>query len=313
MRLDTASGRLILVRTMIAIPGNAKTNLKRVAAFLGVGAISALASAVPASAAVVDVTMTARHEMRTLMPGVKAALWTFNHEVPGPLVRVRVGDELRITLTNADRHHGHSLDFHASEVDPMRVMTEVKSGQTKTFSFTPKRAGVFMYHCGTAPVLQHVGMGMYGMIIVDPPEPRPIAQEITLVQSEFYGHKRRGVLRAELKDMLAASPAFTAFNGSPFRYLRKPITVRVGEPVRIYLVDAGPSHGTAFHVVGEIFDAVYPDGGTTSIGSSISTSYVPAGGAAVFELTFDEAGTYPFLTHELGMATRGALGRIIAK
>ncbi len=289
------------------------SGLRLAAALLIAGAVAAGTMSSSASAAVVEVKMTARHEVRTLMPGIKAAVWTFNRRVPGPLVRVHVGDELRITLTNEDHAHGHSLDFHASEVDPMRVMTDVKAGETKTFSFTPKRAGVFMYHCGTPPVLQHVGMGMYGMIIVDPIEPRPAAQEITLVQSEFYGHLRRGVLRSELKDMLAASPKYTAFNGSPFRYLRKPITVRAGEPVRIYLVNAGPSHGTAFHVVGEIFDAVYPDGGTTSIGASVSTSYVAAGGAAVFELTFDEPGTYPFLTHELAMATRGALGRIIAQ
>jgi nitrite reductase (NO-forming) len=274
--------------------------------------LAALILPTASSAAVVEVKMTARHETRTLLPGTKAELWTFNKRVPGPVVRVRVGDELRITLTNADKMHGHSLDFHASEVNPMRVMTDVKPGKTKTFSFTPKRAGVFMYHCGTAPVLLHVALGMYGMIIVDPPAPRPAAKEITLVQSEFYGRKKKGVLRASLKDALAATPQYTAFNGSPLRYMRKPIKVKVGELVRIYLVNAGPSHGSAFHVVGEIFDAVYPDGGPVPYGSSVSTSYVPAGGAAVFELTFDEAGTYPFLTHELGMATRGALGRIVA-
>ena len=263
--------------------------------------------------AVVDVKFTARHEMRTLMPGVKTVAWTFNHTVPGPLVRVTAGEELRITLHNADKHHGHALDFHASEVNPMRVMMDVKSGQTKTFSFSPKRPGVYMYHCGTAPVLEHVGMGMYGMIIVDPPEPRTPAQEVMLVQSEFYGTLKKGVLTPSLKAMLTRQPKYTAFNGSPFRYLRDPLKVKAGQPVRIYLVNAGPSLGSAFHVVGEIFDAVLPDGGTVPFGSNVSTAYVPAGGAGIFELTFDEAGTYPVLTHELGVASLGALGRIVAE
>ncbi len=279
-----------------------------------VGMTTALVGAASASAAgVTAVDLTARHEVRTLMPGVKTQAWTFNRAVPGPVIRVPLGNELRITLHNADRHHAHAVDFHASEVNPMRVMGDVKPGQTKTFSFTPKRAGVFMYHCGTAPVLLHVGMGMYGMIIVDPPEPRPAAREITLVQSEFYGTVRKGVLTPTLKNMVARQPRFTGFNGSPFRYMREPLTVKVGEPVRIYVVNAGPSLGSAFHIVGEIFDAMLPDGGNTPYGSSVSTGYVPAGGAAIFELQFDEAGTYPFLTHELGVATLGALGRIIAE
>jgi nitrite reductase (NO-forming) len=280
---------------------------------IAVAITAAIGGAAPSHAAVTSVTLTARHEVRPLLPGVKAEMWTFNRRVPGPVVRVPLGNELRITLRNADPHHRHSLDFHASEVNPMRVMADVKPGQTKTFSFTPKRAGVFMYHCGTPSVLRHVGMGMYGMIIVDPPERRSPAREIMLVQSEFYGAVRKGVLRPTVKSMLGRAPTFTAFNGSPFRYVRKPIKVRVGELVRIYLVDAGPSLGSAFHVVGEIFDTVLPDGGTAPYGSSVSTGYVPAGGAAIFELRFDEAGTYPFLTHELGVASLGAVGQIVAE
>jgi nitrite reductase (NO-forming) len=196
----------------------------------------------------------------------------------------------------------------------MTVMATVKPGRTRTISFTARRAGVFMYHCGTAPVLRHVGMGMYGMIIVDPPVPRPAAQEVMLVQSEFYGRVRRGVLRSRgLPEMLDETPRFAAFNGSPLRYLRKPIALRAREPVRIYLVDAGPSEGSAFHVVGEIFDSVAPDGALPSLRSDVSTWWVPAGGGAVFEMTFDEPGAYPFLTHELRIASKGALGRFLVR
>lgn len=270
----------------------------------------------PADAATVKVPLTARHKMVTLFPGVpglKFEAWTFNSAIPGPVVRARVGDTIEITLHNADPMHGHSVDFHASEVDPMAAMATVKSGETRTISFVAHRAGVFMYHCGTGPVLRHVAMGMYGMVIVDPATPRPAAQEIMLVQSEFYGRIRNHVLRGTQKDMLTRRPTYTAFNGRPFRYVQKPIKVGVGQPVRIYLVNAGPSLGSAFHVVGEIFDAVQPDGALPSLRDMASTWYVPAGGGAVFEATFDQAGTYPFLTHELGVASLGALGQFVAR
>lgn len=276
----------------------------------------AFAAALPpaaAHAAVVNVSLTAEHRTVTLMPGTKLQAWTFNGTVPGPVVRAKVGDTIRVTLHNHDHMHGHSVDFHASEVDPMTAMATVKAGATRTIEFTARRAGVFMYHCGAAPVLQHVGMGMYGMVIVDPPAPRPAAQEVMLVQSELYGRVRRHILTTTLKDMLRMVPAYTAFNGSPFRYLRRPIRVAVGKPVRVYLVDAGPSLPSAFHVVGEIFDAVSPDGGLVPARTDVSTWQVPAGGGAVFELTFDVPGTYPFLTHELGVASRGALGRFVAR
>lgn len=266
-----------------------------------------------AQASVVQVKLTARHDTVRLVPGTRMEAWTFNGAIPGPLVRARVGDTIRITLHNADHMHGHAVDFHASEVDPTTTMATVRPGATRVFSFVARRAGVFMYHCGSAPVLQHVGMGMYGMVIVDPPVPRPPAQEVMLVQSEFYGRVRDHVLRGGFKDMLTGRPVYTAFDGSPLRYLRSPIKVRAGRPVRIYLVDAGPSVGSAFHVVGEIFDAVSPDGGLQSLHTGASTWYVPAGGAAIFDLTFDQPGTYPFLTHELAVASRGALGRFIAR
>jgi nitrite reductase (NO-forming) len=279
--------------------------------------VLALAVAAPATAAVVEVRMTAQHRTVGLLPGTRMQAWTFNGSIPGPLVRARVGDTIRITLRNADHRHGHSIDFHASEVDPMTTMATVRPGATRTFSFVARRPGVFMYHCGTSPVLRHVGMGMYGMIVVDPPAPRPDAQEVMLVQSEFYGRVRkrggRRLLVGGLREMLELRPAFTAFNGVPLRYLRRPIAVRVGRPVRIYLVDAGPSLGSAFHVVGEIFDAFLPDGGTAPFRSDVSTGYVPAGGGAIFELTFDRPGTYPFLTHELAVAHRGAMGRFVAR
>ena len=123
---------------------------------------------------------------------------------------------------------------------------------------------------------------------------------------------RKHVLRGTLQDRLTRRPAYTAFKGGPSRHMEKPIKVSVGQPVRIHLVTAGPSLGSAFHIVGKIFDAVQPDGALRSLRDTASTWYVPAGGGAVFEVTFDQAGAYPFLTHELGVASLGALGRFVA-
>lgn len=277
----------------------------------------ALTAAAPASAAVVPVQLTARHALVKIAPGVKMRAWTFNGQVPGPVVRVREGDTVEVTLRNrvaAGHGHGlpHSVDFHAARIAPNLAFADVLPGEQKTFSFVAEHPGVFMYHCGTSPVLEHVGMGMYGAIIVDPAADRPPAHELTLVQSEFYGTVRSGRLHSSLRAMQRGQPRYMAFNGVAQRYVRHPIEVAVGEPVRIYMVDAGPSVDSDFHVIGNIFDAVQPDGSSFNELRGVSTQLVPAGGAAVFELSFPEAGTYPFLTHALRYANAGAVGRFVA-
>ncbi len=278
----------------------------------------ALTPAAPASAAVVPVTLTARYALVRIAPGVKMRAWSFNGKVPGPVVRVREGDTVQVTLRNRmfDRHHHglpHSVDFHAARIAPSVAFADVLPGRQKTFSFVAEHPGVYMYHCGTSPVLEHVGMGMYGAIIVDPAVPRPPAQEVTLVQSEFYGPVRRGRLRSSLHAMQRGQPTLMAFNGFAQLYVRRPIKVPVGEPVRIYLVDAGPSVDSDFHVIGNIFDSVEPDGNPFNTLHGVSTQLVPSGGGAVFELTFPEPGVYPFVTHALRYADAGAIGRFVAE
>ncbi len=273
--------------------------------------LSALLLAVPAEgagAATVPVELTARHEVIKVAPGVRMRAWTFNGSVPGPVIRVTEGDTVQLTLHNADRHMAHSVDFHAAQVSPQVNFADVLPGKTRTFTFVARRPGVFLYHCGTSPVLQHIGMGMYGAIVVGPALGRPAANETVLVQSEFYGKVKKGRLKPSYKAMQTQDPKFAAFNGRAFRYRDKPIEVAVGQPQRVYVVDAGPTLASDFHVVGEIFDEAQPDGNPANELFGVSTYGIPAGGAAAFELTFDEAGSYPFVTHSFRWADAGAMG-----
>ncbi|MEZ5123633.1 MAG: multicopper oxidase domain-containing protein [Solirubrobacterales bacterium] len=282
--------------------------------------VACLAVVPAADAAVVPVQLTARMATVKVAPGVTMRAWTFDGAVPAPVIRVREGDIVQVTLRNAESPHGHgghgmwhSVDFHAARVAPNVGFAGVAPGKQRTFSFTADRPGVFMYHCGTAPMLQHVGMGMYGAIIVDPAEGRAPATEVTLVQSELYGTVRGGRLRSSLNAMRADRPRYVVFNGVAMRYASQPIPVPVGTLVRIYLVDAGPSLDSDFHVVGTMFDTVQPDGNAENALHDVSTQHVPAGGGAVLELTFPEAGVYPFVTHALRDADAGAMGRFAAK
>jgi nitrite reductase (NO-forming) len=207
----------------------------------------------------------------------------------------------------------HSIDFHAARIAPNLAFKSIAPGDSFTFSFLADHPGVFVYHCGTSPMLEHIGMGMYGAIIIDPAGGRPPASEVTLVQSEFYGTVRKKRLQSSYKAIRSKPPRFVTFNGNTERYVRHPIEVPVGRPVRIYLVDAGPSLFSAFHVVGTIFDSYQHDGNPHEALHDVSTQIVPPGGGAVFELTFPEAGTYPFVSHSMRQMDLGAMGRFVAR
>jgi nitrite reductase (NO-forming) len=239
------------------------------------------------------------------------AAWTFEGDVPGPIVHTRVGDTVEFTLTN-DADIPHSMDFHAAQIDPKTAFRSVAKGQSVSFTFRPKWAGAFMYHCGTAPVLMHIGSGMYGAIIVSPREPLPTAKEFVIVQSEFYlSDTANGVRAFDYQKMLTTLPDFVSFNGRPDQYIKEPIHVKVGDRVRFWLVNAGPTHPCNFHVVGEQFDTVYLGAPPATAMRGVQTWDVPPGGGMCFELLCDVAGEFPFVNHGFGHGQKGAIGILI--
>ncbi|MDI3317791.1 MAG: multicopper oxidase domain-containing protein, partial [Bacillota bacterium] len=179
--------------------------------------------------------------------------WTFDGQVPGPVIRLRQGDLVTFTLVNRDPEMAHSIDFHAARTPWSVNYQPVLPGQRLTFTFQAADPGVFLYHCGVAPAIQHLANGMYGAVIVDPKEGRPPAREFVLVEGEWY--------RSDDPDALPTqAPVYTVFNGYADRYLRHPLAARPGERVRFYVVNAGPSRFAYFHVIGAIFDRVETDG-----------------------------------------------------
>jgi nitrite reductase (NO-forming) len=254
-------------------------------------------------------TMRATEGVMEVAPGVTQELWAFNEQVPGPSLRGRVGDIFTITLVN-DGTLGHSIDFHASKVAPNDEMRTIEPGESLVYQFEAKHAGVFMYHCGTSPVIHHIGNGMYGAIIVDPVELAPVDHEFLFVQSEFYlGPDGEP---GDLEAMLTENDDAVVFNGYVNQYQHNPIRVEPGERVRAWVVDAGPSENSSFHVIGTIFDTVYKEGTyllqpDARQGGAQALDLQPSQGGFV-EFTFDEPGLYPFVTHMFANASKGALG-----
>ena len=271
--------------------------------------------ALPAlSAAGLKLHWHARETSVRISDDTVVAAWTFEGSMPGPVVHCRVGDTVEFTLTN-DVDVPHSMDFHAAQIDPKLAFRSVGKGQSVTFKFTPKWAGAFMYHCGTSPVLMHIGSGMHGAIIVSPRDPLPPAKEFVLVQSEFYLAAGSGGARAfDYQKMLTTMlPDFVAFNGRPNQYVKDPIRAKVGDRVRFWVVNSGPNHPCNFHVVGEQFDTVYLGAPPGSPIRGVQTWDVPPGGGMCFELVCDIAGEFPFVNHGFGHAQHGGIGFLVVE
>jgi nitrite reductase (NO-forming) len=254
-------------------------------------------------------TLSATEEEVEIAPGLTQLMWTFNGQVPGPTLRGKVGDVFEITLVN-DGTLGHSIDFHASKVAWNDEMRTIEPGESLVYRFEAKHAGTFMYHCGTAPVIHHIGMGMYGVIIIDPPVLPPVDHEFVMVQSEIYAAPEGEP--ADAARMLAEQWDAVVFNGFVNQYRDHPIRVEPGERVRVWVQNDGPSENSSWHIVGTIFDTVFKEGAYTlqagpGRGGAQAIDLQPAQGGFV-EFTFDEPGLYPFVTHKFASASKGALG-----
>lgn len=263
-----------------------------------------------------QVTLAVEETEQEVAPGVTQTVWTFGGTAPGPVLRGRVGDTFEITLVN-DGSIGHSIDFHAGALAPDQPMRTIDPGETLVYTFTATRAGVWMYHCSTMPMSLHIANGMFGAVVIDPPGLPPVDREYLVVQSELYLGPDGGI--ADMAAIQAERPDAVVFNGYANQYDHDPLPARVGERIRIWVLDAGPSRLSSFHVVGGQFDTVYqegayllggPDvvpGSAASAGGAQVLGLLPAQGGFV-ELTLPEAGRYPFVSHLMVDAERGAHG-----
>jgi nitrite reductase (NO-forming) len=259
-----------------------------------------------------DIDLPIIEKDMTVAPGFVVHVWTFGGTVPAPTIRVKIGDTVRVHLTN-EGQMPHSIDFHASQTAMDHQMVTIKPGETWTYTYKAEYAGVWMYHCGTAPTLHHIANGMFGMVIVEPKGGLPpVDREFAFVQSEWYlGAQGQPVDYAKASSG-APAPDFVVFNGVASQYKENPITVKAKDRVRVFVLDAGPNIDSSFHVVGTIFDTVHKEGVSLEKGNaggwgSQAVDLSPAQGA-IIEFEIPEDGSYAFVTHAFNFVGLGAVG-----
>ena len=246
----------------------------------------------------------------SIAPGIRYEAWTFGDSAPGPAIHVREGQKVVVTLTNKGAMP-HSVDFHAAQVAPNVDFADVAPGASKTFSFVASAPGVFMYHCGTAPAFMHIANGMYGAIVVEPNDMPPAQRQYVLVSGEWYlsspgEGKPAGLDVTKVEQM---TPDWVTFNGYASQYKTHPLTAEPGQTIRFWVVDAGPSLNTEFHVVGTVLRRAWINADLVDAPQhDIQTAVVPAGGGGVFDVTIPQRGIYPFVSHSFASVALGEVG-----
>ncbi len=248
--------------------------------------------------------------------GASYTYWTFNGKVPGPFIRVRVGDTVEIHLTNAEGSAMmHSVDLHAvTGPGGGARATDVEPGEERTFAFKTLKPGLYVYHCATPMVAQHIASGMYGLILVEPEEGLPqVDREFYVMQGEIYTEEAFGTagdLQPSYDKLMNERPEFFVFNGAVGALTeQQALTAKVGETVRIFFGVGGPNYTSSFHLIGEIFDKVYNLGSvTTPATADVQTVTVAPGGATITELKLEVPGRYLLVDHALSRLERGLAG-----
>jgi nitrite reductase (NO-forming) len=269
-------------------------------------------AALPAAPAgpVANVRIGISHDVLSIAPGIRYEAWTFNGQVPGPVVHVRQGQLVRVTLKNTSPMP-HSVDFHAARIAPNLAFSDILPGQTKTFEFRATDPGVYMVHCGTAPAFVHIANGMYFAIVVEPASLPHADVNYVLVASEWYLNKP-GLQGAAGLDLVKAenmTPDWVTWNGYAGQYKVHPLTAKPGQTVRFWVVDAGPSLNTEFHVVGTLLNRAWLNADLIDAPQhDIQTAVVPAGGGGVFDVKIDKPGIYPFVSHSFASVMLGEVG-----
>jgi nitrite reductase (NO-forming) len=260
------------------------------------------------------ITLVAEPAKITIATNVTYDAWTFNGTVPGPTIMVNQGDTIVAKFINDFTDMAHSIDFHAGQVDWGTDYQPIAPGQSLTFNFTVDYPGVFLYHCGTSPAIEHIANGMYGAIIVNPSTPLPPAPggQYVLVQSEFYLNAKPGSdgsYAGNYTKMLAGTPTYVVFNASFDRFVTTPLPVKPNELVRLYILNAGPSAWSAFHVLGAVMNTTYIDGDPANVEYGLQTLNIPPSGGAVVDMYFrDPGGKNPFVTHQFEFVPLGDEG-----
>ena len=264
----------------------------------------------------VVVEMEVLEVVKELADGVSYTFWTFGGEAPGPMLRVREGDLVEFHLMNhPDNKLPHNIDLHAvTGTGGGAEATLIVPGKSASFEFRAIKPGLYAYHCATAPVGLHIANGMYGLILVQPKEGLPeVDREFYVMQSEFYtsgGFKQAGLQAFDMKKAIDEEPAYVVFNGGVDALTGvNALETAVGENVRIFMGNAGPNLTSSFHVIGEMFDHVYGEGGSAPNQSNVQTTLVPAGGSTIVDFMIDVPGTYTLVDHAIFRAfNKGAIG-----
>ena len=262
----------------------------------------------------VKVHLHAIEVISEIAPHITYNYWTFNGTIPGPMIRVREGDMVELTLSNDKTStHTHSIDLHAvTGPGGGAGLTQVKAGETKTIRFKALNPGSFVYHCATQNVPMHMTNGMYGMIIVEPEEGLDqVDKEFYAMQGELYTKGaigEPGYQAFDAEKMLYEKPEYVVFNGRVKSLVDKPMKAEVGDTVRLYIGNGGVSLISSFHVIGEILDRVYIEASTSAPRENTQTTAIPAGGATVAEFEVQVPGNYILVDHALSRLEKGAWG-----
>lgn len=271
-------------------------------------------------AALVKVKMETVEKTMKMADGVDYTYWTFNGDVPGQMIRVREGDTVEVEFSNNPSSTvPHNVDFHASNgTGGGSAATFTAPGRTSTFRWKALQSGLYIYHCAVAPVGMHVGNGMYGLVLVEPKEGLPkVDKEFYIVQGDFYTKGKYGEPGHQAFDMdkaIREDADYVVFNGHVGAIAGdNALKAKVGDKVRMYVGNGGPNLVSSFHVIGEIFDKVYVEGGKL-INENVQSTLIPAGGAAIIEFKTDIPGSFTIVDHSIFRAfNKGALGQLVVE
>jgi nitrite reductase (NO-forming) len=264
----------------------------------------------------VVVNVEAKEYVGTLTDDVQYKFWSFNGTVPGPMIRVRVGDTVELHLKNhAGNKFPHNMDLHAVNGPGGGAGANLTApGQEGVFSFQALTPGLFIYHCASPVpnIPAHIANGMYGLILVDPTEGLPaVDHEFAIMESEFYTmpSKDKGVMELSMEKGLAEHPDHVVFNGRAGALMGEELQAKVGETVRLFVGNIGPNGTSSFHIIGEIFDKVYVEGAIGgTVNQNVQTTLIPSAGAAIVEFKVDVPGAYLLVDHSIFRVAKGALG-----